>query len=365
MTRIRIAAARNAAALIIICCCMLTQTHATNSDTRNIPSIFRSNGLSQNKIKMQAKKRIKMNHKVKPSDTVPVGDSFQLRQEVSDEKSSRQRDQQQTQVPSSNNTDVKQIAPTVGSASFTVSPVSIPGKKSNAPVRAPTILPVLFDNPLPTSKPIISVPLSVATSQSPTTFLTDSSNTPSATRSSSPTTLGGGNTITAPPSPVLVITPVTAPIVSDKDAVLGNEPGTTSSSGKAESGTIVGVVLAVIVSMIVSIMVLRVRHKYVQKHGAASTRRRRGKVEQQQQESGILTDDIDQNAKTVRIITSNDHDTASPDRTFEIHLDDDEVDNAHIYSQESSFISTSGGEEIESDLDQNITTPTKRKNENS
>ena len=386
MTRIRIAAVRNAAALIIICCCMLTQAQATfhsqrlmkgtrNSDTRHISSIFGSNGSSQNQIIKQAKSRIKMNHEVKSSGTVPKGDSFTLQQEVRDEKSFRQRDEQQTQVPSSNNTDGKQKAPTVISTSFTVSPVSTSDKKSNAPVVAPTIAPttmsVPLGNPLPTSKPIISVPLSVASSTAPTTFFTESTNTPSATRSISPTTLDGGNSITAPPSVVLIVTPVAAPTDdtmndSDKDAVLENEPSTTSSSGKAESGAIVGVVLAVIVSVIVSIMVLRVRHKYVQKHGAASTRRRRGKA-MLQQESDILSDDVDdqRNETTVRIITSNDHDTASPDRTFEIHLDDDEVDNANIYSQESSFISTSGGEEIESDFDQNRTTITKRNIENS
>jgi hypothetical protein len=107
-------------------------------------------------------------------------------------------------------------------------------------------------------------------------------------------------------------------------------------------------------------MVLKARHKYVQKHGAASTRQRRNKSQTQEKEiTGAVIDDIDNelhNIKTVHIITNIDHDTAdaSPDRTYEIHLEDD--DDAHIYSQESSFLSTSGGEEIESDLDRNVAT---------
>jgi hypothetical protein len=385
----------NTVALITVCSCISAQVHASfesqrlmkgirSRDSHSIPSIFAKKSAHRNRTQS----RIKKHHQsVQPLKMANVGtyqladaaDSSQV-EDVYDEKSSRQTVQQlPSSSPSSSNTNKatnrKQRSPVTSSTTFTVAPVASPvvdkTTTSNAPVRAPTILsfPITLPTNPPTVKPVVSVPLSVATTSTPTTFFVATSNAPTATITKSPTT--------AQPTPVLIISPISAPIDGNittingtyialgneqSDAVTDNETGIAlHSSSKATTGTIIGVVLAVIVSMIVSVTVLMTRHKYIQKHGAASTRRRRNKAQQKVTEtSGVnIVDSELHNVKTVHIITSNDNDIAneSPDRTYEILLeDDDDNENAHLYSQESSFISTSGGEEMESDLDRNVTT---------
>ena len=428
MTRIRIVIFKNTVALVTLCCCISSRIQASfesqrlmsgvrNREKHSIPSIFAMKDSNRNRIKNRTKKKDKKQlQKVQPlkmvSTTSDTESKHQLTETiydsqgdvVDDEKSSRQKDQTTTtNTPSSSpstsvssnnnkNADGKQKSPVVSSTTFTLAPVAVPvvdtTPTSNAPVRSPTILSVPLTLPTkpPTNKPIVSVPLSVATSSAPTTFfaaLTDTPTTmtpvtPSPTINTNPTT----TTTTTQPNPVPIISPIVAPIssngtiISGQDIVLGNEQSdavadgettntTSHGSGAVTTGTIVGIVFAVIVSMIISVTVMMARHKYVQKHGAASTRRRKSRAQQKEIEiSGIdlMDSEMIHGSKTVHIITSQDNDTAndiSPDRTYEIHLEDDpdndnENDGPVYFSQESSFLSTSGGEELDSDLDRNI-----------
>jgi hypothetical protein len=357
---------------------------------------------------MMKNKDMKQRQRVRPLNMVVPNITHQLAEATDDsdgtaeedsyEKSSRQKGVE-TWAPSvspssspsvsdtKKATDGKDKAPVTVSATFTVAPVATPMKDktmtTDSPVRAPTIQPAPIALPTtpPSSKPIVSVPLSVTTSAAPTAFFVDTSTAPTTTPSQNkPIT----SVPTVQPSPPLMIRPTVAPTTNDatnttnsddKDIVLGNEQSdavtdsqtgvTAQSGGKVTHGAIIGVVLAVIVSMIVSVMVLMARHKYVQKHGAYSTRRRRKLAQQNEtaMSEANIDGDLQQSIKTVHIITNSDNDplNTSPDRTYEIHLEEDVDDGnnhaeggAHIYSQESSFISTSGGEEMESDLDQNI-----------
>ena len=418
-----------------ICCLASSQTDASfhlqrlmkgmvrNRDAPNRPSVFASRFFNENHTRDRTKKRDKKQQRVQPlKQTFSI---HQLQQQAATQYdsqgdegdvdvSSRQKKQPTTAPTSSptvsrnnKNSDGKDkpsatftlspVSVPASTTTFTISPVSVPvgnenekGKTTNAPVRAPAIPPVpitllLRPTETPTAKPIVSIPLDVSPdSPAPTTFFTETTTAPSTTtpvvtttpRPTFPTT----TTAVPPPSSVPIIATVTIVgnngtvnngTATDNAATTPNNGSSSSSSEKAGSVAIVSIVLAVMVSMILSVTVFMARHRYVQKHGAASTRRRQRRnpsqlVEPDKEIASIDTmDDPLHNIKTVHIITNHDLDTttadASPDRTYEIHFEDDEDAVNHIYSQESSFISTSGGEEMGSDLDRNITTTTTQK----
>jgi hypothetical protein len=367
MARTRDASVHTALCLIVLlysvmmqAICASLQRHELLPEKRNMeissstvraPSVVSTKSVTSSQQRKRSDlKKTKEQTRVRP---LVLGDSTlgnrEKRSAIYDdtEISSRQAVQPTTASPSttstiasSNNQTVKGKAPVVA-VKFTLSPIMVP-VSAPTPTNAPT------ETNAPSHKPVVSIPLTIHVSPAPTTFFAHNSSSPS-----------------VQPSPVTVIIATTdVPVVvtnssQDVDPISVNAATEeTTTSRKANSGAIAGIVIAVIASMLLSVLVFMARHKYVQKHGEVSTRssRRRNRTLLPVGTDFNVSDhparDDLKNGKTVHIIATNDGSDIPQERTFEIHLEDDVPFDSQ---QESSFISTSGGEEIESDLDNGVT----------